>query len=184
MRRHDECTIHHETKNSPNSHHTHIHTHTSERINGVQYTCKSDVWALALILMECLCGKFPYELDSEEFGGSDVLFYMLERIVDEQVPLHLLQEVGVPEECAQFLRRMLHKDQNARPASEELLCSKPEAQLLASAIFDSPILQRFLVGHGIGVVSTVSDDVDARMQTSRIFALPGAAQRAVRTGLM
>ncbi len=168
--------------------HTHQYTHThAERINGVQYTCKSDVWALALILMECLCGKFPYEADEDEdedSDGSNVLFFMLERIVDEQVPLYLLQQVGVPDQFAEFLGRTLQKEQSARPSSEELLCCKAEAQVVASTIFESGILNRFLVCQGIGVVCTPSDDVDVRMQTSRMFAVPGAAQRAVRAGLI
>lgn len=146
-----------------------------ERINGVQYTTKSDVWALALILMECLIGKFPYECDGQ---GEDSMYGLLERIVEDKVPVHLLQQVGVHDMVAGFLSRLLLKDQSQRPSSEMLLCARHEAKAAEMGEFEM-----FLrVGDGIGVVCSPGGDIE-RVLSSRLYSLPGAAQRAVQTGL-
>lgn len=147
-----------------------------ERINGVQYTTKSDVWALALILMESLIGRFPYECDGT---GEDSMYGLLERIVEDQVPLHLLQQAGVHDMFAGFLARLLLKDQAQRPASEELLCSRQEAKRAQMGEFE----MCYRAADGIGVVCSPGNDVASIVHTSRLWSLPGAAQRAVQTGL-
>jgi serine/threonine protein kinase len=72
-----------------------------ERISGLQYTTKSDVWALGMILMECLVGKFPYHVAHE----SESYERLLGRIVDDHVPLHLMRDHGVPALVAQLVSR-------------------------------------------------------------------------------
>jgi serine/threonine protein kinase len=69
-----------------------------ERICGAKYTYKADIWSLGLIVLECLLGEFPYDMQGV-MGPFDVC----DTIVAEPVPLHLIdgsRPTSGIEECA------------------------------------------------------------------------------------
>jgi len=143
-----------------------------ERISGLQYTTKSDIWALGVILMECLVGKFPYHIAHE----TESYERLLGRIVDDNVPLHLMKEHGVPDLVAQLVSRCLDKDQSLRPNSSELVSSMEETRQVLS----SGVERVELVGSNIGVADfggSVAGDADC--DAVRIFATRNAPQRSV-----
>mmetsp|Transcript_20035 Transcript_20035/g.47756 ORF Transcript_20035/g.47756 Transcript_20035/m.47756 type:complete len:577 (+) Transcript_20035:130-1860(+) len=141
-----------------------------ERISGLQYTTKSDVWALGMILMECLIGKFPYHALHE----TESYERLLGRIVDDNVPLHLMQDHGVPALVAQLVSRCLDKDQSARPNSAGLLSTMEETrQALSGGVEHVELL-----GSNIGVAD-FGGGVPEEVEGVRIFATRNAPQRAV-----
>eukprot|EP00283_Hemiselmis_rufescens_P016938 CAMPEP_0173466688 /NCGR_PEP_ID=MMETSP1357-20121228/73755_1 /TAXON_ID=77926 /ORGANISM="Hemiselmis rufescens, Strain PCC563" /LENGTH=50 /DNA_ID=CAMNT_0014434763 /DNA_START=24 /DNA_END=172 /DNA_ORIENTATION=- len=46
---------------------------------------------------------------------------LLSHIVEGEVPIHLLTALGVDARVCDFLTRLLEKDQEERPSSQELL---------------------------------------------------------------
>ena len=52
-----------------------------ERICGAKYTCKADIWSLGLIVLECLLGDFPYDMQ-----GAVGAFDLCDTILTAPVP--------------------------------------------------------------------------------------------------
>jgi len=77
-----------------------------ERINGMQYNCKSDIWATGLILMELLLGRYPYSMTE---NGDDAVFDLLTDIVEKPIPMSLLSQIDVPAMVQHFLARYKHQ---------------------------------------------------------------------------
>jgi mitogen-activated protein kinase kinase len=91
-----------------------------ERIQGAQYTIKSDVWSFGLTLMELAIGKFPFASDSaEDAGGPQGILDLLSQIVLEEPP-KLPKSDAFPLILEQIVDRCLSKDPNLRPTPEEL----------------------------------------------------------------
>jgi len=86
-----------------------------ERIQGGQYSVKSDIWSVGLTLMELAIGKFPMTLDSQASGILDLLQF----IVNEPAPTLPADEF--PADFNDFLAKCLIKDPQQRPSPAQLL---------------------------------------------------------------
>lgn len=94
-----------------------------ERIQGAQYTIKSDVWSFGLTIMELAIGKFPFSSDSsDEAGGPQGILDLLSQIVLEDAP-RLPKSDAFPLILEQIVDKCLIKDPNLRPTPEELYVS-------------------------------------------------------------
>jgi mitogen-activated protein kinase kinase len=95
-----------------------------ERIQGAQYTIKSDVWSFGLTIMELAIGKFPFSSDSadDEAGGPQGILDLLSQIVLEEPP-KLPKSDAFPLILEQIIDKCLIKDPNSRPTPEELFVS-------------------------------------------------------------
>ncbi|KAF2673267.1 kinase-like protein [Microthyrium microscopicum] len=104
-----------------------------ERIQGAQYTVKSDVWSVGLTLMELAIGKFPLHSDKdpddddEDAGGPQGILDLLQQIVHEPSP-QLPQSDAFPEILHHILDKCLKKDPAERPTPQELFETDPFIQ--------------------------------------------------------
>jgi mitogen-activated protein kinase kinase len=107
-------------------------THMSpERIQGDQYTIKSDVWSVGLTLMELATGSFPYVRDgAEEVGPLDLLQW----IVLEPSP-KLPESDAFPSVMADMIDKCLMKNPKDRPSPRELLVDGPPDNLFPRLIY-------------------------------------------------
>jgi mitogen-activated protein kinase kinase len=92
-----------------------------ERIQGAQYTVKSDVWSVGLTIMELAIGKFPFHNENadEEADGPAGILDLLQQIVHEPSP-RLPQSDAFPEILHQIIGKCLMKDPSQRPTPQEL----------------------------------------------------------------
>jgi mitogen-activated protein kinase kinase len=94
-----------------------------ERIQGAQYTIKSDVWSFGLTLMELAIGKFPFASDTDEPGGPQGILDLLQQIVLEPAP-KLPKSDAFPVILDQIVEKCLIKDPSGRPTPQELFVSQ------------------------------------------------------------
>ena len=102
-----------------------------ERLQGVKYTVKSDVWSLGMSLVELARGRYPIPDDGREVGapispgavGSEVkqmsIFDLLEYIVNEPPPT--LKGGSFSAEFCDFVGRCLKKLPKERADMKELV---------------------------------------------------------------
>ncbi len=90
-----------------------------ERIQGLSYTVKSDVWSLGLTVFELAIGKFPVGNDLK--GPVDILT-LLRQIVYEPSP-KLPKSDAFPTILEEFIDLCLIKDPEKRPTPKELYVS-------------------------------------------------------------
>eukprot|EP00112_Aurelia_sp_Birch-Aquarium-sp1_P014787 Seg321.4 transcript_id=Seg321.4/GoldUCD/mRNA.D3Y31 product="Dual specificity mitogen-activated protein kinase kinase 5" protein_id=Seg321.4/GoldUCD/D3Y31 len=90
-----------------------------ERILGEEYGIHSDVWSLALSLVEMATGKFPYPSDSTRQGEDLRAIELLQCIVHEDAPKLSTQCFG--HEFVDFISSCLSKAPQGRPKPEQLL---------------------------------------------------------------
>jgi len=94
-----------------------------ERIQGAQYTVKSDVWSVGLTLMELAIGKFPFHNDNaDEPGGPQGILDLLQQIVLEPAP-KLPKSEAFPSILEDMITKCLMKDPAQRPTPQELYVS-------------------------------------------------------------
>jgi len=97
-----------------------------ERIQGQAYAYDSDVWSLALCLMECALGRYPYPPKEEGSGGKkpslkkplafwDLLHYIAEN------PAPKLPRDEFSSEFCHFLTVCMEKKAADRPSASQLL---------------------------------------------------------------
>jgi mitogen-activated protein kinase kinase len=115
-----------------------------ERIQGAQYTVKSDVWSVGLTLMELAIGKFPFNNDaSDEPGGPQGILDLLQQIVLEPAP-KLPKSDAFPNILEDMITKCLMKDPSQRPTPQELyVClllslSVPSFSILAHEKLTTP----------------------------------------------
>ena len=94
-----------------------------ERIQGAQYTVKSDVWSVGLTLMELAVGKFPFASENnEDASGPQGILDLLQTIVHEPAP-KLPPSDAFPDILHQIIAKCLLKDPAQRPTPQELFVS-------------------------------------------------------------
>jgi mitogen-activated protein kinase kinase len=96
-----------------------------ERIQGAQYTIKSDVWSFGLTLMELAIGKFPFANnadDADDAGGPQGILDLLQQIVLEPAP-KLPKSDAFPLILEQIVDKCLIKDPAQRPTPQDLFVS-------------------------------------------------------------
>ncbi|KAE9978309.1 hypothetical protein BLS_000730 [Venturia inaequalis] len=98
-----------------------------ERIQGAQYTIKSDVWSFGLTLMELAIGKFPFASDTDEPGGPQGILDLLQQIVLEPAP-KLPKSDAFPAILDQIVEKCLIKDPAGRPTPQGLFSEDPFIQ--------------------------------------------------------
>ncbi|TGZ78834.1 kinase-like protein [Ascodesmis nigricans] len=96
-----------------------------ERIQGAQYSVKSDVWSLGLTLLELAIGRFPFDADINTAGsrassGTMGILDLLQRIVHEPAP-RLPKSPAFPVSLEVMIEHCLIKDPELRPSPEQLL---------------------------------------------------------------
>jgi len=90
-----------------------------ERIQGNNYTIKSDVWSVGLTVFELAVGEFPYHKEStDESEASDIL-ELLQEIVYEPSP-KLPKSDAFPEILGEMIDKCLMKNPKERPYPHEL----------------------------------------------------------------
>lgn len=83
-----------------------------ERISGLGYACKSDVWGFGIMLAECALGRYPYE--------SQESFYDLLNVIVASPAPTLPAEQFSPQ-FHDFLAKCLDKQGETRASADELL---------------------------------------------------------------
>lgn len=96
-----------------------------ERIQGAQYSVKSDVWSFGLMLMELALGRFPFDANNSVAGvrasaGPMGILDLLQQIVHEPAP-KLPSNEAFPSSLGSLIDRTLIKDPEKRPSPQELL---------------------------------------------------------------
>ncbi|KAK1417415.1 hypothetical protein QVD17_26542 [Tagetes erecta] len=89
-----------------------------ERIIGGNYSYKSDIWSLGLVLLECATGKFPYSPPQPGEGWANV-YELMETIVDQQPPRAAVDRFS-PQFCS-FIEACVQKEPNDRSSANELM---------------------------------------------------------------
>lgn len=104
-----------------------------ERIQGAQYTVRSDVWSVGLTMMELAVGKFPFTMggedgdDEEEAAGPQGILDLLQQIVLEPAP-KLPKSDAFPQILEDFIAKCLMKNPEQRPTPQELYDTDPFLQ--------------------------------------------------------
>lgn len=97
-----------------------------ERIQGEEYTVKSDVWSVGLTLFELAVGKFPFAPDADATGedaeGPQGILDLLQQIVLEPAP-QLPRSDAFPLSLHNVISKCLMKDPKQRPTPKELFVS-------------------------------------------------------------
>ena len=99
-----------------------------ERIQGAQYSVKSDVWSMGLTLMELAIGRFPFDSSDEAAGdranaGPTGILDLLQQIVHEPAP-KLPKSDAFPTILEDMIARCLLKNPDERPTPQELYVSR------------------------------------------------------------
>jgi mitogen-activated protein kinase kinase 1 len=108
-------------KNSLDSKHTLVGTYiymSPERIEAQQYSFNSDVWSVAISLMECALGFYPYMMYNDYKQLSDI--WSLSNLIKSN-PVPKLPDNEFSLEFTDFIAVCLNKDLEKRPTATTLL---------------------------------------------------------------
>jgi serine/threonine protein kinase len=108
-------------KNSLDSKQTLVGTYiymSPERIEAQQYSFNSDVWSVAIALMECALGYYPYMMYNDYKQLSDI--WSLSNLIKNN-PSPKLPENEFSQEFCDFIQVCLNKDPEKRPSASTLL---------------------------------------------------------------
>ncbi|KAI9805653.1 MAG: MAP kinase kinase (MEK) [Piccolia ochrophora] len=100
-----------------------------ERIQGAQYSVKSDVWSVGLTLMELAIGRFPFDSSEEAAGdrmeaGPTGILDLLQQIVHEPAP-KLPKSDAFPAILETMIEKCLVKEPEKRPTPQQLFDNEP-----------------------------------------------------------
>ncbi|KAI9780686.1 MAG: MAP kinase kinase (MEK) [Geoglossum umbratile] len=103
-----------------------------ERIQGAKYSVKSDVWSVALTLMELAIGRFPFDANDSTAGdrasaGPMGILDLLQQIVHEPAP-KLPKSDAFPSILEEMIEKCLVKDPGLRPTPQQLFDNDPFIQ--------------------------------------------------------
>lgn len=95
-----------------------------ERIQGGNYTVRSDVWSVGLTVMELAVGRFPFDATDSAAGdrassGPMGILDLLQQIVHEPAP-KLPKSEAFPAILDEFIAKCLLKDPTERPTPRQL----------------------------------------------------------------
>ncbi|BFG39672.1 hypothetical protein CerSpe_259460 [Prunus speciosa] len=89
-----------------------------ERIVGGNYSYKSDIWSLGLVLLECATGQFPY-LPPDQAKLWDSFFELMSAIVEQPPPCAPSDQFS--QEFCSFISACVQKDPKDRSSAQDLL---------------------------------------------------------------
>ncbi|XP_020423534.1 mitogen-activated protein kinase kinase 2 isoform X2 [Prunus persica] len=89
-----------------------------ERIVGGNYSYKSDIWSLGLVLLECATGQFPY-LPPDQAQVWDSFFELMSAIVEQPPPCAPSDQFS--QEFCSFISACVQKDPKDRSSAHDLL---------------------------------------------------------------
>ena len=98
-----------------------------ERIQGAQYTIKSDVWSVGLMVMELAIGRFPFDASETQGGrepGMGGILDLLQQIVHEEPP-RLPKSSAFPTILDDMIQSCLSRNVETRPTPRELFVRPP-----------------------------------------------------------
>ena len=94
-----------------------------ERIQGSQYTIRSDVWSVGLMIMELAIGRFPFDASETQNGERDAgvggILDLLQQIVHEAPP-RLPKSSAFPTILDEMIQACLQNKAELRPTPREL----------------------------------------------------------------
>ncbi|XP_020536325.1 mitogen-activated protein kinase kinase 2 isoform X2 [Jatropha curcas] len=89
-----------------------------ERISGLKYGYKSDIWSLGLLLLECATGQFPYSPPEQGEGWTNV-YELMVAVVEQPQPSAPSDQFS-PQFCS-FISSCVQKDPKDRLSANELM---------------------------------------------------------------
>jgi len=115
-----------------------------ERIQGGQYTVRSDVWSVGLTVMELAVGRFPFDTGDSSAGdrasaGPMGILDLLQQIVHEPAP-KLPKSDAFPPILHEFVAKCLLKKPEERPTPRELYVRIPPIPRLSRGDVDSDVI--------------------------------------------
>lgn len=99
------------------------HYMAPEMLTGQQPTRQVDVYSFGILLFELLCGKKPIDADTVER-----IFYS---VLNEPIPIHVLQQAGIPEAIRETVRLCTLKNPADRLTDFAAVCARLESHLRA-----------------------------------------------------
>ncbi|KAI0823637.1 kinase-like protein [Trametes gibbosa] len=86
-----------------------------ERLSGVEYTIRSDVWSTGISLLELVTNRFPFPND---LAAIELMMYITQ---NEPPELEDEDDIVYSDEMKDFVKKALTRDHTLRPAPKEML---------------------------------------------------------------
>ncbi|OJT10437.1 MAP kinase kinase skh1/pek1 [Trametes pubescens] len=86
-----------------------------ERLSGVEYTIRSDVWSTGISLLELVTNRFPFPND---LAAIELMMYITQ---NEPPELEDEEDIAYSAEMKDFIKKSLTRDPTLRPAPKEML---------------------------------------------------------------